>query len=187
MFLCLNAIASMPFDPFLAKKCVPTVELDEKFPYSKKINTQNDLVQNAGKYFADKNKAIIYGRVLDEYCKPVSDAKLKLWQDITLDDRDMLSLSGMTNSNNIGEFIFITFLPENTKEKEIKAKLAVMHEEYYPHYVAINLTNKTSLNRQNLHVSSDWLNPNEPLSKYNQNNIYHVDIVLPIDKENIRF
>lgn len=93
--------------------------------------TSNNLLSKAGQepiYCGDK--IIIYGKVVDQSCLPVSDAKIYIWQAncagkypykplrniaqkefIDIDNDSTFTGNGTATTNNKGEFIFVTTYP----------------------------------------------------------------------------
>lgn len=102
-----------------------------------KFQPTNNLLRSVGgKAIFCGEKIIITGRVLDQNCVPVSDAKVYLWQ-VGCDgkypyiplrnriDKKMLNTkngssftgSGIATTNNQGEFYFITIYPPASKHE----------------------------------------------------------------------
>jgi hypothetical protein len=169
--------ANQGYDPYLVDGCSLSMPIDSHHLHTMKANPINDLTKEHQPYLSNYDKAYIYGRVLDQDCKPIADVNIKIWQN----DYKMLELSGMTTTNNLGEFIFVSFIPDNT----IKLKILITHDEYFPFLTSTNLTSYDSFKSKNIILTSSWLLANP--SKYNQNYIYHKDIVIPTQNLKIRY
>ncbi len=171
------AFANEGYDPYLIDNCLLSITIDSNHLHTTKANSVNDLTKEHQPYLSNYEKSYIYGRVLDEDCKPIADVNIKIWQN----DDKMHELSGMTTTNNLGEFIFSTYIPENT----IKLKILINHDEYFPFLTSMNLTYYDSFVSKNIKLSSSWLLTNP--DKYNQKYIYHNDIVIPTQNHKIRY
>jgi hypothetical protein len=183
-----SANSAMPFEQFLARKCLPTPTIKEKFPYNKYANPSNDLTINHNNELDINDKAIIYGRLLDRSCRPIADTKIKFWQNVNIiKEKSNFEASAIATTNNIGEFLFTTFLPSSNIHNNIIGKMAIIHEIHDPMLISINLTAGHNLGSNNLYLSSSWLYPSHKLNIYNSTNVYHIDIVMPLFKDNIRF
>ena len=108
--------------------CNPYPEINDPTSLPMNFNTTNNLARpiDSGFYEAEGEKITIYGRVMDSNCTPLSDAKIYIWQankqgyvqypiktphnrphhQQWLDPN--FSGTGMTNSDNLGRFNFIT-------------------------------------------------------------------------------
>lgn len=112
-----------------------------------KFQTTNNLLRATGENSVYcGQKIIITGKVLDQNCVPVSDAKVYLWQ-VGCDgkypylplrnriNKKMLNLSngssftgsGIATTNNQGEFSFITIYPPSTPHEKSNVNIRVEH------------------------------------------------------------
>lgn len=173
-----NIICFAAYDPYLSNKCKLTKEIKTKnFNSNIDVNPTNDLTKEIKPYLLAHDKAYVYGRVLDQDCRPISDVNIKIWQN----EQPNLSLSGMTTTNNLGEFIFAIFIPYNN----IKLKILINHDEYFSFFTIVNLDHNDSFKSKNIKITSPWLFDGS--EKYNQNNIYHQDIVIKTKNHKIRY
>ena len=96
------------------------------------FNTSNNLLRKTGEHpIYCGEKIIIHGRVLDQNCVPVPDAKVYLWQVnckgkypyqplrnvknkilIQTDEVMTFTGNGIATTNNMGEFYFVTVYPK---------------------------------------------------------------------------
>ena len=111
------------------------------------FQTTNNLLRSTGEHLVYcGGKIIITGKVLDQNCVPVSDAKVYLWQ-VGCDgkypyyplrnriNKKMLNLSngssftgsGIATTNNEGEFHFITIYPPSTTHEKSNVNIRVEH------------------------------------------------------------
>ncbi len=108
--------------------------------------SNNLLRSNGGAAVYCGEKIIITGRVLDQNCVPISDAKIYLWQ-VACDgkfpyktlrkhlDKSLINLengssfqgSGIATTNNEGRFVFITTLPTAVKGMPPHVNVRVRH------------------------------------------------------------
>lgn len=136
-------------------------------------------------------KIIIKGRVLDQNCVPVSDAKVYLWQVgcdgkypyktlRTAINKDRLNLrngssfqgSGTATTNNQGEFYFITIYPAAYNNKAPNVNLRIVHRDLG------SLQTKLFPSKNNIIDSYEELSGN--LAAISENTtIYSFDLVIP--------
>lgn len=154
----------------------------------KNFNPMNNLLRNiGGREVICGTKVIIRGRLLDENCVPISDAKIYLWQ-VGCDgkypyaplrnriDQNMLNLtngssfigSGIATSNNRGEFTFITIQPPSTKTEKAHLNFRVEHyvigklqTKFYP-----LITNAESNDQANIIYDVEIVMPGHTTKKY---------------------
>jgi len=169
--------AEEAYDPYLTNDCKLSMPIEANSIKNLQANSINDLTKEHNPYLSNYDKSYIYGRVLDQDCKPLSDVNIKIWQS----DDKMLELSGMTTSNNLGEFIFASFIPHYN----IKLKILTIHDEYFPFLTSANLTSNDSFESKKIKLTSSWLIADP--DKYNQSYIYHQDIVIPIENLKTRY
>lgn len=152
----------------------------------------NNLLRSSGKQpiYCGK-KIIISGRVLDQNCVPIADAKVYLWQ-VGCDGKypypplrtnigqKMLNLSngssfrgsGTATTNNKGEFHFITIYPPALRSHMPYVNIRVKH------YRLGTLQTKLFLSSQQILPPDEELNENLATSSQ-QGEIYYFDIVMP--------
>jgi protocatechuate 3,4-dioxygenase beta subunit len=149
IYLCFSSITAIGDDFYQNKlnSCVITeAAINDYEP--KKFQSINNLLRSTGKKATFcGTKIIITGRILDEACVPVSDAKVYLWQ-VGCDgkypyqtlrnctDTKLLNLSndssftgsGIATSNNNGEFVFITIYPTALADDKPHVNFRVEHK-----------------------------------------------------------
>lgn len=126
----LFAESKVPIDSVVSM-CTPYPINEDKTSYPQEFNRTNNLARSSdnGFYEAEGERIIIYGRVLDRNCVPVSEAKLYLWQankmgyvqyeiknpnDFSRHQKWIdpnFNGTGVTNTDNLGRFQFITIKP----------------------------------------------------------------------------
>lgn len=124
------SIAKVPVDGVVSI-CSPYPIINDPTSFPKKFNLTNNLSHPRHDSFfdAEGEKIIIHGRLMDSNCVPLSDAKIYIWQankegyvqyprkypnsfphhQKWIDPN--FSGTGMTNSDNLGRFHFITIKP----------------------------------------------------------------------------
>lgn len=113
-----------PIDRFV-KKCSPTYAMKENnYPGFETIMSNSRLAQPPGKSIpADGQPLYVIGRVFDQQCAPISEAKIELWQanpmgSYTYASKEQLATpnavfagAGRTSADNNGQFVFYTLFP----------------------------------------------------------------------------
>ena len=116
----------------LSLKCHTTPSLEHNHLTFKPIKKSNNLIRKPGSALRAKGQYIVLsGQVLDKDCLPISNAVIQIWQTDTagnyleaydlINDWDTMNpdydknfaYSGSTQTNNLGEYNFVTILPEN--------------------------------------------------------------------------
>lgn len=90
----------------------------------------NDLRYQTG--FPDRipgEQIMITGYVMDEYCVPVSNASINIWQIKTMAEKDALYLTGSTSTDSTGKFSFFSVVPAHANNLAPKINLNVKHGE----------------------------------------------------------
>jgi hypothetical protein len=184
LLLCFiyQAKANEYFDPFLARKCCPSKGIKVPEMYDLQAKSSNDLTRTYSRYINNVNKAFVYGRVLDPNCRPVMGVSVKFWHTHLNINGTAEKLSGMTTTNNLGEFIFATFIPS---QKAIKGRILVVNEGELPFLTEIYLDKTSSFANKKSSFISHWILQNS--QQYQQNYLFEVDIVLPYDFFQIRY
>lgn len=159
-----------------------------------KFNSINNLLRTTGETSSFRGKTIfLRGRVLDEACVPISDAKIYLWQvgddgkypyrtlrnvtDLKMlnsQDSSGFAGSGIATSNNNGEYLFITLLPPPPYSKKEPAhfnirvehnRLGIVQTKYYP--IKANRSPNSNLEY------------NDPSNYGTDKDVYEFNIVMP--------
>ena len=127
-------------------KLTPTVSgADGSYPGKEKIVASNRLAMPAGKAaYADGQRLVFTGRVLDQRCIPVEGAKVQLWQTNAKGKYQWLSKgdliapeaafagSGTAMTNNMGEFSFDTIFPGPYGKRAPHMHIRVEHRDLVP-------------------------------------------------------
>lgn len=126
------------------------------------FSTSNDLLRKAGQtpLFCGE-RVIIYGKLVDENCQPVSDAKIYLWQvDCSgkypykplrnLVDSELIKLptkgetftgNGIATTNNLGEFVFVTIYPNKVHDMKPHLNIRVAPHNHEPFQTILSMPN----------------------------------------------
>jgi len=139
-----KAFAEVPLDPLISL-CVPYPEIKSAESIKpSSFNTTNNLARSveSGFYKAEGQKIVIYGRIMDSKCVPIS-AKIYIWQankegyvqyktekhqkakwiDPNFDG------TGISNSDNMGRFNFITIMPGSANKTTPHINFMVEHPQ----------------------------------------------------------
>jgi protocatechuate 3,4-dioxygenase beta subunit len=169
--------------------CNPTKNTINNYEPEVFNNTNNLLRASGAKALYCGIKTIIFGRVLDKACVPVSDAKVYMWQ-MGCDgkypyktfrtgvDKNLLNPingssfqgNGIATTNNMGQFFFITVVPP-----KINGKSTVYFK--VEHIRIGNLQTEFEVSEANL-ITSELDLPNQ-LKPFIDLPIYAVDIIMP--------
>ena len=125
LFIVHNAMATIPVDQMVSV-CAPYPEIKTS-PTPSQFNNTNNLARSpeSAFYQAAGEKITIYGRLMDANCVPISDGKIYIWQNNSKGYIQYPTSSGgkakwvdpnfagtgITNSDNLGRFNFITIIP----------------------------------------------------------------------------
>ncbi len=143
-----KAFAKVPVDGVIAI-CTPYPENEDKTSYPKEFNRTNNLARpiKNGLYDAEGERIVIYGRLLDRNCVPVSDAKIYIWQankegyvQYPIKTPNEFSHhqkwidpnfngTGIANTDNMGRFQFITIKPGSFTKVTPHIHFIVEHEK----------------------------------------------------------
>ena len=148
LLLSCLASAKVPIDGMVSI-CHPYPENDDQTSFPKSFNSTNNLArpEDRGFYEAEGEKITIYGRVMDNNCVPVSDAKIYIWQANkagyvqyplkTPNHRKHhqkwidpnFTGTGVTNSDNLGRFSFTTIKPGSFTKVTPHIHVMIEHSE----------------------------------------------------------
>ncbi len=154
-----------------------------------KFGATNNLLRSTGRQpIFCGTKIIIKGRILDENCVPISDAKIYLWQVgcdgkypyqplrnridqnlLNLDNGSSFTGSGTATSNNQGEFVFITIYPPALKAEKAHLNFRIQH-----HSLGVL---QTKFYLSNEHIIEE-IDNNDPLLE-DSTRIYDFEVVMP--------
>ena len=160
-----------------------------------KFETSNNLTKKSGQesiYCGEK--VIVHGRLLDQNCVPVSDAKIYAWQAncngkypykplrknvdqslINVDYNLTFTGNGTATTNNKGEFTFIIVYPPAMHEKSPHLNVRVEHHRLGDLQTILTLRGKKVRNPSN---NPDLDSVSEHAEKYGID-IYDFEVVLP--------
>lgn len=129
LFISCSTMATVPVDSMISI-CAPYPTYKDLTSLPLEFNKTNNLTRpiNNAFYKAEGEKIIIYGRIMDDNCVPINDAKIFIWQQnkngftqhetkttVKESSRKWMDPnftgSGTTNSDNLGRFNFITIKP----------------------------------------------------------------------------
>ncbi|GAB4165120.1 MAG: dioxygenase [Rickettsiaceae bacterium] len=159
------------------------------------FSTSNNLLRRAGQepIFCGE-RIIVHGRVLDQNCMPVPDAKVYVWQVnckgkypytplrnvakndlIDIDPHITFTGNGTATTNNNGEFVFITTYPASVHDLKPHINIRVEHYALGTLQSRLNLSGKAVKNpetKPELQDIADFV-------RQNGTNVYDFEIVLP--------
>ena len=147
--------------------CEATPSLSvSRYPGAKRIHPSNRLVRAPGKSIAAEGQIIyIYGRVFDEGCVPLTQARVELWHadpfgkydfanDAELATPDPLFTgSGSATTDNLGQFVFITVYPGGAGKTAPHLNFRITHPEV-----------RTFTTR--IYFAQDWRNEKDPALRW---------------------
>jgi len=135
-------------DTKYTKYCKPTkIAINDYEPET--FMTSNNLLNKPGEtpLFCGE-RIVIYGKVIDHECRPVSDAKVYLWQVgcngkypytplrsrtdkhfIKINDEQSFTGNGIATTDNRGEFVFITTYPNRAHGLKPHVNARVEHRK----------------------------------------------------------
>ena len=159
------------------------------------FESTNNLLRKTGEseiYCGEK--IIVYGRVVDQNCVPISDAIIHAWQVNcdgkylykplkTLVDKDLIDINtkdtftgnGTATTNNKGEFHFVTIYPSSAHDKAPHINVRVNHYRLGSLQTMLSLKGKKVNNPK----SNPELSSISTIADDNGISIYKFDIVLP--------
>jgi protocatechuate 3,4-dioxygenase beta subunit len=160
-----------------------------------KFETANNLLRKTGQgaIFCGE-RILVYGRVLDQNCLPVSDAKVYIWQVNCSGkypykplrnriDKELVDTEGQTSftgngtatTNNNGEFVFITTYPQSVHDLQPHINVRVEH------YMLGSIQSRLILRGKR--VKNPEHNPElksiADFVQKNKTNVYSFEITLP--------
>ncbi len=114
-----GATVPTPPDPLVEQCDILTPQQETKAIPPEHFGTTNNLRRKEGAFLVAKGRpVVIYGKLLDDGCIPVSDARIEVWQGdhivkkgkVVASDPNFVG-SATAISNNLGQFTFLTVLP----------------------------------------------------------------------------
>ncbi|WP_347938716.1 dioxygenase [Rickettsia oklahomensis] len=169
-FLCLwtlNIFAVSKAYPNKLNHCTITRNIFNDYE-PKVFDTTNNLLRKTGrlsKFYGER--ILIKGKVLDQNCVPVADAKVYLWQAgsggkypyeplktrvdkrrFTSEGNSSFTGSGTATTNNKGEYYFISMLPYKSSHHLRSANIRVEHPSLTTLDTRLDLSNKNICNNE---------------------------------------
>jgi protocatechuate 3,4-dioxygenase beta subunit len=207
LFFSNISYANVPADGIISKCSVtPSIKNLKNMPDI--VGNTNNLRKITGSFkSAEGINIVIFGRLLDKNCIPISDAKIEIWQTNHFGhyqnynkkskknyDPNFIG-SGSMDTNNLGQFNFITIFPGKYKGHTSFINIAVTHDNmkdfhtkmYFPddngHKKDPDLNKMSQKNKLKLKAIKLDKSLNENLIQdedlYNGNIVYLFDIVVP--------
>jgi len=189
------SFASVEVDPLITT-CHITPKINSNDARPKNFNSNNNLRRFSDSMQTAKGTPIIIaGRVMDRNCIPVMGAILKIWhrnsfgvyQDNNLNskfnDPNFVG-SGISYSDNLGRFNFVTILPGATKNSLPNVNISITHDRLHSLNTKIffNQNNDYSLDYTLKNMSK--IQASKLIAQTNNNmeqsaeKIYYIDLVL---------
>lgn len=151
------AVTIVPPDP-VVEKCghlSPTAEEEATPPET--FNPTNNLRRKTGTLLTARGTPIIInGKLLDNKCIPISDARIEVWQNASpaakgkitpKNDPDFVG-SATTFSNNLGQFTFLSVLPPASSTTMLHVK--IIRDTLPAFKTVIYVGNNANLKRKNI-------------------------------------
>lgn len=147
-----KTFAEVPVDPMLSL-CMPYPEIKDSNLVPIEFNTTNNLARSPDSAFyqAEGQKIVVYGRLMDVDCVPINDGKIYIWQNnkdgyvqyktkkthhAKWIDPNFVG-TGITNSDNLGRFNFITIMPGSVSKTTRHINIKVEHPQLKTFYSKI--------------------------------------------------
>ncbi|MGI4776485.1 MAG: hypothetical protein ACRYE9_06210 [Janthinobacterium lividum] len=132
----------------------------------REFQASNNLLRQSGEFsIYCGEKIIIKGRLLDQKCIPISDAKIYIWQAgcdgkypylplrthinknlINILSKSSFKGSGIATTNNLGEFLFITIKPRRHSQNSPYVNIRVEHRNLGDLQTKLVLSSKHLIN-----------------------------------------
>ncbi|MFV0250883.1 MAG: dioxygenase [Rickettsia aeschlimannii] len=187
-FLCLwtlNIFAAFKTYPNKLNRCKITRNIFNDYE-PKVFETTNNLLRKTGrlsKFYGER--ILIKGKVLDQNCVPVADAKVYLWQagsggkypyeplKTRVDKRRFTSKSdssftgsGIATTNNKGEYYFISMLPYKSSRYLRSANIRIEHPSLTTLETRLDLSDKNMCDNECGEVNPILIEPQENMPSY---------------------
>ncbi|MCC8418682.1 MAG: dioxygenase [Rickettsia endosymbiont of Glossina mortisans submortisans] len=152
----------------------------------KVFETTNNLLRKTGrlsKFYGER--ILIKGKILDQNCVPVADAKVYLWQvgsggkypyeplKTRVDKRRFTSKSdssftgsGIATTNNKGEYYFISMLPYKSSRYLRSANIRIEHPSLTTLETRLDLSDKNMCDNECGEVNPILIEPQENMPSY---------------------
>ncbi|AFC71310.1 dioxygenase family protein [Rickettsia australis] len=187
-FLCLwtlNIFATSKTYPNKLNRCKITGNIFNDYE-PKVFETTNNLLRKTGrlsKFYGER--ILIKGKILDQNCVPVADAKVYLWQvgsggkypyeplKTRVDKRRFTSKSdssftgsGIATTNNKGEYYFISMLPYKSSRYFRSANIRIEHPSLTTLETRLDLSDKNMCDNECGEVNPILIAPQENMPSY---------------------
>lgn len=187
-FLCfwtLNIFAASEIYPNKLNRCKITRNIFNDYE-PKVFEPTNNLLRKTGKlskFYGEK--ILIKGKILDQNCVPVADAKVYLWQagssgkypyeplKTRIDKKRFTSKSdssftgsGIATTNNKGEYYFISMLPYKSSRYLRSANIRIEHSSLTTLETHLDLSNKNMCDNECGEVNPILIEPQENMVSY---------------------
>lgn len=178
----------------LGCKPTPEVEYPEQIPH---FQTRNNLRNKVGMLFqAQGEPIVIYGKVFDSSCTPITNATVRIWHTNTYgtyqtntssNDEEKYDTnfmgSGAVSTDNFGNYSFITIMPGTYKRRAPHVNMVVMSEGFLPFQTQMffaddPLNDKDEILNSIPSESRDLLLAKPVHSKKDENEYYEFNITL---------
>ena len=187
-FICLwtlNIFAASKVYPNKLNRCKITKNIFNDYE-PKTFESTNNLLRKTGqlsKFYGEK--ILIKGKVLDQNCVPVADAKVYLWQagsggkypyeplktrvskgNFTTKNDSSFTGSGTATTNNKGEYYFISMLPYKSSRHLKSANIRVEHENLKTLETRLSLSDKNLCDSECGEINPNLIEPQENIRAY---------------------
>ncbi|XVN40285.1 MAG: dioxygenase [Rickettsia endosymbiont of Argas persicus] len=187
-FLCfwtLSIFAASKIYPNKFNRCKITKNIFNDYE-PKVFESTNNLLRKTGqlpKFYGEK--ILIKGKVLDQNCVPVADAKVYLWQAgsngkypyeplktridkkrFTTKSDSSFTGSGTATTNNKGEYYFISMLPYKSSRSLKSANIRVEHSDLKTLETRLDLSNKNMCDSECCEINNALIEPQQNMKSY---------------------
>ncbi|HJD55110.1 MAG TPA: dioxygenase [Rickettsia endosymbiont of Pyrocoelia pectoralis] len=184
-FLTFNIFAASKTYPNKLNRCKITQEIRNDYE-PKVFESTNNLLRKTGelsRFYGEK--IIIKGKVLDQNCVPVSDAKVYIWQPgsggrypyeplkTRVDKRRFANKKdssftgcGIATTNNKGEYYFVSMLPYKSSRYISSANIRVEHPSLKTLQTRLDLSDRNICSNECGEVNPILIEPQQNLNSY---------------------
>lgn len=187
-FLCfwaLNIFAASKIYPNKLNPCKITKNIFNDYE-PKVFESTNNLLRKTGQLSRfHGEKILIKGKILDQNCVPVADAKVYLWQadsngkynyeplktrvskrKFTDKSNSSFTGSGIATTNNKGEYYFISMLPYKSSSNLRSANIRVEHANLKTLETRLDLVNKNICDSECGEINPTLIEPQQNMKSY---------------------
>ena len=130
-------------DLFNPLKQTPSASIVDNVTKPVNFNKSNNLIKKAGSFYSAKGELLyIKGKVVDAFGVPIQNAFIKIWQTNAAGyyqdvigpksvyyDKNFLG-SGQANTDNLGNYSFITIFPGFYDDRAPHINMIIIHEKF---------------------------------------------------------